>query len=259
MGRSEDGTDADSLGSVDEQPEHDATVADFYLDAFEVTVGRFRRFVDQYDGTPPSDGSAAHPLIASSGWQASWNPSLPVSQADLVSRVSCASNQQTWTDTVRGNETYPMNCIDWYVASAFCAWDEARLPTEAEWEYAAAGGNENRLYAWGSSPLDATLANSSLSDGSPRTDVGSHPAGVGRWNQRDLCGSLWEWTLDGYSDTWYANGPCVNCAQLGDVSYRAYRGGSFSNNGPLLRVAKRGSEPSGYFSAYLGIRCARDP
>ena len=57
MGRSDSGTDAYASGTANEQPEHDVTVSEFYLDTYEVTVGRFRKFVEQYDGTPPADGS----------------------------------------------------------------------------------------------------------------------------------------------------------------------------------------------------------
>jgi formylglycine-generating enzyme required for sulfatase activity len=70
MGRSTNGTDAYPGGNANELPEHMATVATFAFDSFEVTVGRFRRFVSVYDATPPAAGVGAHPLIANSGWQA---------------------------------------------------------------------------------------------------------------------------------------------------------------------------------------------
>ncbi len=259
MGRSEDGTDAVTDGDPDEQPEHDATVDDFYMDAFEVTVGRFRRFVEQYDGTPPPDGAGASPLIAGSGWQSSWNALLPSSQAALIDSVTCSSSQQTWKNSPGSNDNYPINCVSWYEAFAFCAWDGGRLPTEAEWEYAAAGGNQNRLYPWGTQPPDATLANYYDGDNSPRIDVGSYPAGQGRWGHRDLCGSLWEWALDGYSDTWYANGDCDNCAQLVDTSDRVFRGASWVNNGELLRAARRLYSLPSALTTYKGFRCVRSP
>jgi formylglycine-generating enzyme required for sulfatase activity len=192
-------------------PEHDATVSDFYLDEYEVTVGRFRKFVEQFDGTPPPDGAAAHPLIAGSGWDGAWNTSLASWQATLIGNVTCSSSYQTWRDTPSGTEERPVNCVSWYEAFAFCAWDGGRLPTEAEWEYAAAGGSENRLYPWGNATPDNTLAafgclyaGTSSCAFEDIAAVGSLPAGAGRWGHKHLAGNMYEWALDWYDSGWYS-------------------------------------------------------
>ncbi len=266
MGRSLSGTDAYAAGDSDELPEHDATVAGFYLDTFEVTVGRFRKFVDQYNGTPPVEGAGAHPLISGSGWQAAWNVSLPSTQAALISDLKCYSSYQTWTDTPGSNETYPINCVTWYEAFAFCAWDGGRLPTEAEWEYASAGGAENRLNPWGQQAPDNTLAVFNCQWGgtpgtctaSDRAPVGSVPAGQGRWGHHDLAGSVWEWALDWYSSSWYsgAGNPCENCANLTSSSTRVRRGGSWSDSTPPRVAFRYGHSPTQPYNG-LGFRCAR--
>jgi formylglycine-generating enzyme required for sulfatase activity len=240
-----------------------ATVSDFRLDQFEITVGRFRAFVNAYDAAPGSKpvlGDGAHPKIPNSGWQASWNSSLPVDQAALKAAVSCDGSIQTWTDVPGGNENKPMNCISWYDAFAFCAWDGGRLPTEAEWNYAAAGGNEQRTYPWsippGSTTIDSTYA---IYGSAPIAEVGStSPKGDGKWKQADLAGGVDEWTLDWYSDA-YSSAQCDDCALVskGTITGRVVRGGSWSfNSSNLLTSARAFFAPTDH-NFVAGARCVK--
>jgi formylglycine-generating enzyme len=137
----------------DNDTEFPATVGDFYLDKYLVTVGRFRAFVNAGMGTkasPPAEGAGANPLIMGTGWDSTWNSNLVDDTATLEARLQCDPTFQTWTNTPGANEDLPINCVDWYEAFGFCAWDDGRLATEAEWGYAAAGGSEERRYPWGS-------------------------------------------------------------------------------------------------------------
>jgi formylglycine-generating enzyme required for sulfatase activity len=248
---------------------HPATVSNFRLDKYEVTVGRFRKFVAAGLGTaanPPMAGVGAHGAVADSGWDASWNPILAPDTTALSAAVKCDASYQTWTDTPGANESRPMNCITWYEAMAFCAWDGGYLPTETESMYAASGGNLQRAYPWSSPAGSGTIACTYTTYAqnwntvycvAGTTDVGSEsPTGDGVWGQSDLGGNVWEWVLD-----WYATPlptPCNDCANLIATSLRVLRGGSFVSNASTLRAARHAdaAPPSARSSTY-GVRCAR--
>lgn len=252
-----------------------ATVSDFRLDKYEVTVERFRAFVNAGMGTqlrPPMPNAGAHAKLAGSGWEEAWDTSLVPNTTALVAAVKCDSTFQTWTDAPAANEHRPMNCITWFEAMAFCAWDGGYLPTEAEWNYAATGGDQQRAYPWSSpagslTPLDSAHASyndgmNCVGDGKPGcevtdlVEVGTKPAGDGRWRQSDLTGNVWEWTLDGHAD--YAANSCTDCAELTAVSQRVLRGGSFFFHvAASLRTGFRGRSAPLTRALDFGVRCAR--
>ena len=227
-----------------------ASVSDFKLDKFEVTVGRLRKFHDAYPGSKPTVGSGARPNIAGSGWDATFDAQLPATQAALRNLLKCGA-ANTWTDVAGANEARPINCITWFVSQAFCIWDGGWLPTEAEWNYAAAAGSEQRLYAWGAGPLDN---NHAIYGNTAIQDVGSKPLGNGKWGQSDLLGNVSEWTLDW--DGPYPV-PCADCASLTVGTIRERRGSDFKSAAPLVTTHRRaGSDPTTR-AVDQGVRCAR--
>lgn len=250
-----------------------ANIAHFYLDRFEVTVERFRKFVNAYPENQPYEGAGKHPYLANSGWNPAWNPELPKTRDDLIKVLGC-NEYATWSAVPGINDKLPINCIDWYTAFAFCVWDGGRLPTEAEWNYAAAGGSEQRIYPWSKDMnppvLDDTYANYDCLGNGNGSDcvfmdihpVGKLPLGDGRWGQADLAGNMAEWTLDWDSADYVI--PCDNCAELTPGKFRVLRGGNWYNNESFLDTrfhfssTPKLTEMGDFDPDTVGIRCAHD-
>jgi formylglycine-generating enzyme required for sulfatase activity len=259
-------TQSFTLGGQVETPTADATVSGFELDKYEVTVGRFRAFIDGYDAWRsagnPAAGAGAHPLIPDSGWRPEWSLLATAAELESEAGIQCSSLSQTFTV---GSAELPVNCVTWLEAFAFCIWDRARLPTETEWEAAATGGDEARPFPWGSDQPDASrAAYDCTGDGSAAQDcaitdvldVGSKAAGAGRWGHQDLAGNVWEWVLDSYRAY-----PAVarDYAHVTADAYRTIRGSGWASEAADLRSPLRyNSAPTARRSEF-GFRCAGAP
>jgi formylglycine-generating enzyme required for sulfatase activity len=272
-------------------------VSNFRLDKYLVTVGRFRQFVAAWNkgsGYYPSAGSGKHihlnlgQGLANSasagtyetGWDATdWNNATDIDPTDdnLTSGTSgSCTGYATWTPTdTGGQENLPINCVTWWEAYAFCIWDGGFLPSEAEWEYAAAAGNQQREYPWGSTALGTACPGTgcdyaiyrcyypsgpggctSVSNIAP---VGYASNGAGYFGQLDLAGEMWEWNLDWYNSTYVDSG--TDCAYLPTTpaSYRVARGGGFNFGAAVLLPPNRDGGDPAYRGNYGGFRCARTP
>lgn len=246
--RSYDGV---SAGFTD--PSFAATVSEFHLDAHEVSVARFQKFVAAYPASQPATGSGRNPHDAGDpGWLAAWTASLPATQADLNAALACDGlTSQGVTDPVR--------CVSWYVAQAFCIWDGGRLPTEAEWNFAAAGGDQQRVYPWSvpSSSTTISASHATYQVAAP-TRPGLHGLDLARWGQRDLAGNVWEWTID-YHASPYPTTQCADCANRTAAANRVIRGGGYSSNPSQVIASYRSSAAPATPRAVVGFRCARNP
>lgn len=269
-------------------PEAPATLSSYRLDKYEVTVGRYRKFVDAWvGGWRPSSGAGKHTHLNGGqglakrgggyerGWDPSWSILLPTSKKGTGSwdtALSCEANFETWTDAPASNEKRPINCVAWYEAYAFCIWDGGFLPSEVEWNYAASGGSEQRNYPW-SDPASSTIIDERyasysvddtavcMGDGVPGcaltdlTFVGTKVLGYGLWGHADLGGNVGEWNLDSWRDEIAV--PCTDCATFGANLDRVLRGGDFGDLDDALRVSSRFHDQPDTRYSYLGFRCAR--
>jgi formylglycine-generating enzyme required for sulfatase activity len=193
------------------------TVATFCMDANEVTVARYAACVSA------RRCSAEH--LREVAFDASFRPSDDCNYG------------------VVGREDHPVNCVDWTQASAFCAAQNARLPSEEEWEWAARGGARGTTYPWGNDAPDKQLCWQGEGKSRRRSTcpVGSFPAGDGPFGIHDLGGNVLEWTQSEYNP--YA---------------RVHRGGYWGGTDPAsVRAAERGYGPPSLRTAGLGFRCAR--
>jgi sulfatase modifying factor 1 len=256
-----------------------ASVSGFRLDKYLVTVGRFRQFVNAVSAGPtpwrPPAGSGKHAYLNAgrglangasagtyeSGWVASGDSNIQL--ADFY--LTCNGGGGSWTALADKNERLPMGCETWWEAYAFCIWDGGFLPSEAEWEYAAAGGSEQREYAWGSTNPGTSnqyaIYGCNYPGGSgvcSSAPVGTATLGAGRWGQLDLAGETYEWTLDSYNGEVYVN-PCADCALRTSDSAAMMRGSNLDSITSELLSTNRVGVVEGTRSAVHGVRCARAP
>ncbi|MGN6193762.1 MAG: formylglycine-generating enzyme family protein [Ginsengibacter sp.] len=291
-----------SQASEDEFPKHKVEVSSFWMDETEVTNAQFAKFVkathyittaekkpdwEQMKQTlPPGTPKPPDSLLVAASLV--FHPtSGPVDLNDYSQWWSWVKGAD-WkhpegpNSNIKGKENYPVVQVSWYDAMAYCQWAGKRLPTEAEWEFAARGGLENQIYPWGNEPINS---------GKPKANSwGGHfpyyndqkdgfitsapvksfaPNGYGLY---DMAGNVWEWCSDWYDVNYYKTfGTTVAVNPAGpEKSFdpgepytpkRSLRGGSFLCNDSYCsgyRVARRMKSSPDTGLEHTGFRCVRD-
>jgi formylglycine-generating enzyme required for sulfatase activity len=196
-----------------EQPLHQVTIATFEMAKTEVTVWQYQQCVEAGPCSKPNTDSGCN-----------WG--------------------------VSGRELHPINCVDWDQASAYAKWVGGRLPTEAEWEYAARAGTTGDRYG----DIDAIAWYDKNSGGQTHLVSQKQANGFGL---TDTLGNVWEWCQDWYHDSYKAAPSNGSAWENPSGSNRVFRGGSWGNDASFVRAAYRFNIAPGGRSGSLGLRPVR--
>ena len=211
------------------------TVSAFELDATEVTVSQYAACV--------AAGGCAQPH-----------------EGDPKVNDKCHRNRPEEAEL-------PVNCITWDMADSYCRFVGKRLPTDAEWEKAARGG-DGRTYPWGEASPSCELANyapvasrfgaavAQYCVGGP-TPVGSYPEGTSPYGIVDMSGNVWEWTADWFDSAHTTRPDSVDPRGPPEGSQRIVRGGAWDFGPDSLRAYNQGHFPPTEWHNFIGVRCAR--
>ena len=287
-------------GRPDEFPRHKVTVSAFYIDKHEVTNAQFRAFVEATHyvttaerkpdweeirkqlpaGTPkPADSL----LVASSLVFSPPNQAVSLNNASVWWKWEAGADwrhPQGKKSNITGKDNYPVVQVSWDDANAYAKWAGKRLPTEAEWEFAARGGRVNSIYQWGNEPVNQGILKANTWQGNFPNENSQKdhyyrtspvmtfpPNGYGLF---DMAGNVWEWCSDWYRPDYYLQ--CEKSSIFSDpqgpvnsldpdeptVPKRVVRGGSFLCTDQYcsgFRVAARMKTSPDTSLEHTGFRC----
>jgi len=287
---------------ADEYPKHQVQVSSFYIDITEVTNAQFRKFVDATGYITTAERTPDWEELKKNVPVGTPKPpdSLLVA-ASLVfkptrKQVNLNDFTQWWSwikgadwkhpkgpgSNIEGKDNYPVVHISWDDAQAYCKWSGKRLPTEAEWEYAARGGLENNIYPWGNESINKGIPKANSWEGkfpyfNEKKDGYTGLAPIKSFKANgygiyDVAGNVWEWCSDLYSYDYYKKleGKVSLNPKGPDTSYdpqepytskHSLRGGSFMCNDSYCsgyRVARRMKSSPDTSLENTGFRCVRD-
>jgi formylglycine-generating enzyme required for sulfatase activity len=215
-----------------EHPAHTVGLDGFWLDQTPVTNGQYAAFLNEM-GNQVESG---------------------VTWLDVEDDYSLIEQEGEGFQPRQGYENHPVWEVSWYGAAAYCEWAGSRLPTEAEWEYAARGV-EGSVFPWGDdAPTCDQAAFGECVEVGP-VAVGLYPGGISWCDAQGMSGNVWEWVADWYTD--YPSEGQLNPEGPDSGVTRVLRGGSWRSNPFALRGAFRYMYPP-MVTYDFGFRCARD-
>ncbi len=242
-------------GYADEQPIHSVNISSFSIAKYDTTIAQYVVFLN----------AGGHDVNYHGG-----------GNMDSITYCGIISNSPGNYSVHSGRGNYPVTFVNWYDASNYCVWLSGvtgqtwRLPTEAEWEYAAVGNNGHRIWPWGNNFYtnycnnDYDIGVGNLDGYAYSSPVGSYANGQSPFGLFDMAGNVWQWCEDWYNNTYYSISPtndplCVNNSS----GYKVQRGGSFgwcSSHLSVLRCASRYTPCAPSDISYInGFRPVRVP
>lgn len=235
----------DNSGRVDEQPQHQVFLDDYWIDQLEVTNNMFAHFVEE-------TGYKTFAEIHGFSWFTDGKQLLSKNGINWFHPKSPSAGISILGD-------FPVVHVTKDDAAEYCAWAGKKLPTEAQWEKAARG-IDGRVYPWGNTPPDETYANygNNLSNSSV---AGQFVKGASPYGAYDMAGNVWEWTNDWYSATYYSQGDIRNPTGPQTGLGWVLKGGAWHNDPFSIRISMRKWDGTGGISFSendIGFRCVSD-
>jgi len=253
----------DAQGDIDEKPAHEVALNAYYMDKYEVSNAQFCRFLN---------------ATANIKHDHSWFliDVEYVTVHERSGRSYTAKNDENGIlhkngryVVITGHEQEPVVNVTWYGARAYAKWAGKRLPTEAEWEYAARGGLEGKHYPWGDGSPDGKHCNfadkncfrdwadESVDDGYEKCAPVTAFLSTG-YGLHNMAGNVYEWCEDWYGERYYTASPRQNPNGSLTGSERIIRGGDFRSTAKELTVYHRRHREPDWYESYLGFRCVKD-
>jgi len=220
-------------GGTNEQPEHSVTLSAFSISKYEITNAQYATFMNDIGANINGSFNGVEYL-------------------DMVGTDIQISHTSGSFIADAGKENNPVIEVTWFGAKAYAEHYGGRLPTEAEWEFAAKGGNSSSGYTYsGSNTIDDVAWYTSNSGGA------THPVSTKSANElglHDMTGNVWEWTNDWYDANYYSSSPNNDPQGPATGTGRVIRGGSWFSFASSCRIARRNDDNPTLTSRFLGFR-----